>query len=1144
MPVSVRHLKITTVRAILVIVLSLVALSTALATPRSDDGTLFESRIRPLFAERCYSCHGNALVKGGLRLDSRAALMQGGGRGAAIVPGDPDRSLLLQAVRYKGGLKMPPSGPLSPAEIEALATWVKQGAIWPEDQVTPKPGAPQRGKSLPAVDAAAARHWSFLPVKRPAIPSVRSASWVKTPVDAFVLSALEAKGLSPALAANRRTLIRRATFDLTGLPPTPAEVDAFVADRFPTAWAKVVDRLLASPRYGERWGRHWLDVARYADSLDARGIGGEGDISEAWRYRDWVIDAFNRDMPYTDFVMNQIAGDLLPPPRQTGIRTTSENSAKDINVPGTIATGLLAIGNWGNGDADKDKILTDIADDQVDIVSRGFMGLTIGCARCHDHKFDPISTKDYYGLAGIFFSTHILPKLTPKGAGETPLRIPLETGADRDRRGQYAVKLAAMEKAAQAYRSEQLRSNAHSMLPQTERYLMAAWDYSHRPASESKLSSDEFAAKAGLKGYALRQWQDYLSLNEYRLMALPFDKLQGVEGVYGYNAPMGTPSLTANTNNEAKMILTFTLPPRSVCVHPGPTNGVAIGWKSPISGMVEISGRVVDADPACGNGIAWMLDHRSLRGPESIATGAFENGANQEFALGKGGGQLTHVSVKEGESIELLVLPKGEYSCDTTVVELTIKERGGSRIWNLANDILTDLHKGNPHADRYGHPDTWRFYDMATSRRGSGDATTTDVPLAAWHETVTKAEAGASDPSAMRAQIENAAQAFQAKFTLDDNRSPFWINRPDDEVVLPAAIREQMKRQAVELAEFRKNAPPPVIYANGAQDGGCPESPHAGVHDVKVHIRGNYARLGDLVPRHFPVVLAGEQQPPITQGSGRLELARWIASDTHPLTARVMVNRIWQHHFGQGIVRTPSNFGKLGERPTNQPLLDFLASEFVRSGWSMKQMHRLIMLSATYQQSSVAPPKTLRADPDNKLFGRMNRTRLEAEALRDNLLSVSGQLDTIMGGPAYRDFKIPRRTVYLVTIRSDRSGFGPLFDAADSTATMDHRTNSNVAPQALFLLNNPFALAQTRVIAGRLIASAPDDPGRIAFAYRLLYGRLPSVAETKIGMGFLSRFANRPQEKAPAVPNQSSGTRAWEVYSQILICANEFLYID
>jgi hypothetical protein len=320
--------------------------------------------------------------------------------------------------------------------------------------------------------------------------------------------------------------------------------------------------------------------------------------------------------------------------------------------------------------------------------------------------------------------------------------------------------------------------------------------------------------------------------------------------------------------------------------------------------------------------------------------------------------------------------------------------------------------------------------------------------------------------------------------------------------------------------------------ANGAQEGGVPDSPQAGIHDVRIHIRGSYARLGESVPRRFPRIVAGEQQTPIREGSGRLQLARWLVSPQHPLTARVMVNRIWQHHFGQPIVRTPSNFGKQGERPTHPELLDYLAKRFVESEWSMKAMHRLIMLSAAYQQSSEPRPETLQADADNRLFGRMNRQRLEAEAVRDNLLAVAGRLDFTMGGKATRDFNSPRRSLYQMTIRSDRSGFGPLFDMADSDAPVATRTVSTVAPQALFLLNHPFVLKQKTDLAQRILQDQRrlDDKTRITHAYELLYGRPPTEEEMEIGLEYLAR--------------QGSEKDAWEAYCEILLCANEFIYVD
>ncbi len=704
----------------------------------------FENEVRPLLVEHCQKCHSDNKPKGGLRLTSRDAVLKGGDSGPAAVPGKPHDSLLIQAVRYNDTPQMPPKRKLSDQQIAILTRWVQLGLPWPQKTVR----ATTEANGTFQISEEQRRFWSFQPMKVVPPPKVYDAAWTKSEIDRYILAGLEARGLRPAKPADKRTLLRRVTFDLTGLPPAPEEMEAFLRDDKPDAFARVVDRLLTSPAYGERWGRHWLDLARYTDSFDARlKPGNVMDINESWRYRDWVVQAFNRDLPYDKFLIDQIAGDLVPSPN-------------GFNRDGIIATGFLALGDWGGGDADKEKLLTDIADDQVDVVSRTFLGLTMACARCHDHKFDPISTADYYALAGIFFSTHILVNVGPKTDGPPMLRIPL-------------------------------------------------------------------------------------------------------------------------------------------------------------------------------------------------------------------------------------------------------------------------------------------------------------VP--------------------------------------------------------PAELEALQKKKA------------PIPYANGAQEGGVPGSPHAGTHDVPIHIRGRYDRLGPLVPRRFPEILAGREQKPITSGSGRLDLARWLAQPDHPLTARVMVNRIWQHHFGEGIVRTPSNFGKLGQPPTHPELLDWLALQFVRSGWSIKQMHRLILLSATYQQSSEARPETLKADPDNLLFGRMNRHRLEAEALRDSILAVSGKLDRTMGGPASRDFATPRRTLYLITIRSDRSGFGPLFDAADPTAPVDKRTVSTVAPQALFLLNNPFVLAQAQALAKRILAADKDDEARINRVYHLLYSRLPTGEEINTGRNFLRR---------------GGGEQVWQEYAEILLCANEFMYVD
>jgi hypothetical protein len=755
----------------------------------------FEKEVRPLLVERCFSCHAQdkvkGKVKGGLKLTSREALLQGGDSGPAAVPGRPDESLLVQAIRYEDEPRMPPKEKLTGAEIATLVRWVEMGLPWPRAQAELPPTERNDGR----IAAAATSFWSFQPLQAGTPPPVTDPGWAEGPIDRYILAALEARGLKPGPPADRRTLIRRATFDLTGLPPTPAEVAAFMADDGPdyVAFARVVDRLLATSQYGERWGRHWLDVVRYADARDSRGLGAGGDLTEAWRYRDWVVDAFNRDLPYDQFIINQIAGDVLPAP-----------ASDPINAGGLVATGLLAIGEWGIGDADKEKMMTDIADDQIDVVGRAFLGLTIACARCHDHKFDPIPTEDYYGLAGIFLSTHILPDPGVKTQGSPLLQTPL----------------------------------------------------------------------------------------------------------------VPAPVVEAATRYQAR--------------------------------VAELERR-------------------------------------------------------------------------------------------LKSQIQT---------------------------------------------------AGNAPEAARRAAVELARNELQA---------------------------------------FKSDPPAPVPRALAAREGGVPNSPHAGFHDARVHIRGNYRRLGPTVPRHFPQVLAGTHQPGIATGSGRLDLARWIARPEHPLTARVMVNRIWQHHFGAGIVRTPSNFGALGARPSHPALLDFLALRLIASGWSIKALHREIMLSAAYRQSSQPSAETLRADPENQLFGRMNRRRLESEAIRDSLLAAAGRLDRKPGGPSTQDLASPRRTLYLMTIRSDRSSFGPLFDAADATAIVDQRTLSTVAPQALFLLNHPFVLDAAGTLARRLQSEAPrSDAERIAHTYALLFGRPPRPAELEIGRRLVA----------------DGDESAWTAYAQVLLCSNEMIYID
>ncbi len=1107
----------------------------------------FEREVRPLLVERCHKCHGDVEEpKGGLKLTSRAAVLAGGDSGAAAIAGKPKESLIIEAVEYRDSLQMPPDAKLNDKQIETFNKWVALGLPWPAASA---PVAEKKSHEAYQFTDEQRQFWSFQPLHVVPPPAVKNAAWVRSSIDRFILAGLEARGLPPAAAAGKRALLRRATFDLTGLPPSGREIAEFLADDSPDAFARVVDRLLASPAYGERWGRHWLDVVRYADCKDLRDIGQPYDIVESYRYRDWVVSAFNRDLPYDQFVVQQIAGDLLPPPEPGG-----------VDADAITATGMLTIGPWGPGDADTQKMYTDMVDDQINVVSRAMLGLTIGCARCHDHKFDPIPTADYYSLAGIFFSTQIaVPQISAPYN-----KVPLVPKAMVEHFNQHMARIAQLEGQIKQFADEQFALLAKGYASQTKEYLLAAWDYRHRTQDKAAQTPREFSDERHLRPDALVQWIDYLGLGggDGRLMLNPV-RDSGAPGVHGWKGETAEPILLVNTNNHAVNV-PGSMPPRSVAVHPGPAGGVAVAWRSPITGTVRIRGKVVDAHAACGNGVDWAIERRTSSATETLASGAIANGNGQALADGERADRLESLAVERGQFVQLIVLPKGEYSCDLTTIELEIAEQGGQgRLWNLGADIVPDVlsgGRGNPHADGLGNAEVWQFLDLDPSHSPKRAESGPEGALAAWLETTTKVDRGSAtrtDLELVAADVQSAldeaskqpaAKPEQGKETapltpaqrlyneLVSDKGPFRA-KTRDEQLLPADARQKLGAMSSELATLKQTAPPPSPFAMAASDGGVPGTKYAGFHDAAIHIRGRYDRLGEVVPRRFPRILAGENQPPITQGSGRLQLAQWIASAVNPLTARVMVNRIWQHHFGEAIVRTPGNFGKLGLRPTHPELLDFLAQKFIDSGWSVKAMHRLIMLSASYQQSSRPEAKTAEADPDNLLFGHMNMRRLEAEAIRDSLLSAAGTLDRTLGGRPSRDLASPRRTIYLMTVRSDKAGFPFLFDTADPENIVDERTVSTVAPQALFLLNNEFALKQVSRIVERIFATAADDDGaRIAAAYELLYGRPPTHNESQLG----GRFLAAARAKAQGAASRA----AWEEYCQALVCANEFIYVE
>ncbi len=994
--------------------------------------------------------------------------------------------------------------------------------------------------------AAARKQWAFRHPVEPAIPKVNDAAWCKLPIDAFVLAKLEEKGLKPAPPADKPTLIRRAYFDLIGLPPTPEEVDAFVSDSSPDAFAKVVDHLLASPAYGQRWARHWLDVVRYTDAFDSRSVKGDvigdGDVSQAWRYRDWVIKSLNEDLPYDEFITKQIAGDLLPDDQ--------------FNPDNLIATGLYVIGNWGPGDADKEKMLTDIVDDQIDVTGRAFLGLTLSCARCHDHKYDPIPTADYYGLAGIFFSSHILPNPGQKTAGSLVAMVPLASSKELAKRKAHEDDIVAAKQSIEKFLDDHFAKRAREMLPELDKYLLAAREADQQPAG-GNADTAKLAAQHGLDRLVLDRWIDYLRRQlhpqlQRTLLATARHEVGGLKGLEGWTGPQDMPpNVVVNTTDAAANYLTITLPPRCVAVHPGQKNGVAVEWRSPIGGVVSLNGQVSDADSSCGNGIDWAIDLFPANGATRLAAGMFANGKQQRFEYGARA-DLGAIQVKPGDVIRVSVFPKGDYSCDTTVVELDIRDARGNRDWNLTEDVLGNLHAGNPHADRLGNSQVWSFSEVPDELPGNLPPSSTPSRLTALFNASDDDAANIADGIrdtmvALDSQIEElhlagkktpALKGINGTLYKDltDGHSIFWEAARQSDYNVATAARPRLLSLRQQLTGLEKQTFPPIPTAHALQDGGTPQSTYEGTHDTKIQIRGRYDKLGDMVPRHFPRLLAGDEQPKIAEGSGRLQLAHWVASADNPLTARVMVNRIWQHHFGQGIVRTPNNFGKLGIPPTHPELLDYLACQFVSHGWSIKAMHRAIMLSAAYQQSSQGDKETMRADPENLLVGRMTRQRLEAEPIRDNLLFQAGNLDLAVDGKPTRDINTHRRSIYLMSIRSERSDYRTLFDAPDPNTIGDGRINSTVAPQALFMMDDPFVLAQTKAIAARVLKEAPnDDRARIEWLYRHLYSRMPNSAELKIGLSAMAQ---------PEGSDAHAREAAWDAYCQVLICANEFVYID
>jgi hypothetical protein len=896
---------------------------TNLAAAVVDDSAgveFFEKKIRPILADDCYKCHSqdSEKVKGGLLLDTREGLLKGGDTGPAIVPGEPDKSLLIKAVRYADeNLQMPPKGKKLAAEkIANLEAWVKMGA--PDPRVT-QGGAVSRAE---AIREKARTHWAFQPVKEPAIPAVMNKRLVQTPVDNFVLAQLEAKGMRLSPPADRRTLIRRATFDLTGLPPTPEEVGAFEADKSPDAFAKVVDRLLASPHYGERWGRHWLDVARYADT---KGYVFEEDrhYPYSYTYRDYVIRAFNEDLPYDEFIKEQIAADLMP----------LEEDKRPLAALGFLTLGRRFVNN-----------IHDIIDDRIDVVCRGTMGLTVECARCHDHKYDPIPTRDYYSLYGVFASS-TEPEVEPLLGDEVASKAHDEYDAERKKR------VAERDN----YRHEKEEEMAATLRYEAADYMMAVYEVEH---SLDKPKVEDVAHKHKLDAGVVHRWKKSLEswskpTNEIFAPWAAFAELPEKE--FSARAKDLSAKFAANKDSAVKL-------------------------NPPVA-------RSFDGEPP----------------------------ATMKDVADRYGKVFTEIDQDWQKALAVTNAPTPKAFPDTAKEAL--------RQVMYAEDAPANLPRGEFH----------RLYDIPTAQK-------------------------------MRA-LQRASDELDATHPGAPPRAMALVDKPDP-------------------------------------------------NNVQVFIRGNSDNHGPEAPRQFLEVIAGPNRKPFVKGSGRLELAEAIARRDNPLTARVFVNRVWLQHFGAALVGTPSDFGLRSDPPTNPQLLDYLAARFMAEGWSIKQLHRLIMLSSTYQQSSENNVKYAKVDPGNQLLWRMNRQRLDFEAMRDTLLSVSGKLDLTLGGHAVditSGSYSTRRTVYGYVDRQNLPSVFRAFDFASPDTTSPRRFYTTVPQQALFLMNSPFVIDQARNLVNRPdFKGAHSEREQIRLLYQLAFQRDPTHDETEMARQFVKSAAETP----------------------------------
>jgi hypothetical protein len=902
----------------------------------------FEQKVRPVLAEHCWKCHGPSKQESELRLDSAAGMNRGGASGEKLIGGEPGQSYLLKVVRHEGDIKMPPEAKLSDDQIASLSDWIFQGAFWPKSSATPS-------NDLTAADRVAVHrreHWAYQPVT--AAPAPQTQSLPTNALDAFVLAKLEAKGLTPSPEADRRTLIRRLSFDLLGLPPTNEEVEAFVADTSPDAYERLVERLLASPHYGERWGRHWLDVARYADTM---GYAFDRDrrYPYAYTYRDYVIDAFNRDLPYDRFVLEQLAADQL-----------------DLggDVKPLAALGFITVGR-------KFISIQDTYDDQVDVVMRGLQGLTVACARCHDHKYDAIPTEDYYSLYGVFQNC------SEPDAGNLPvLAEPMQAAGFQE----FQAELGKLQGEVDKYVNEKRDEILNTAREKVADYLVRVATGGLRDELLNRLSFLSLKPE-DIRRRLLQRWQEYMK-----------DRAKPDHPTLGLWAEL---------------------------------------VKLPDDGFAEKAAAILEQWKARPAGISSMQAH-----PKVLA--AFAAAPPQSKAdVAKTYGELLAAAWEAWKSAGA-----NEQALDKLDDEMKA----------LAVIIVGKDSPTQPPPDQIR-----QYFNRAERNRFT--------------------------------ELERKVKALQA-------------NSPA--------------------------APPRAMIVKDRDR----------LEEPRVLIRGNANRPGKEVPRQYPVVLTGPERKPFTHQAGRLEIASAIVSPENPLTRRVIVNRVWMHHFGEPLVDTPSDFGIRTPRPVQSDSLDHLASYLLEHHWSLKELHRYIVLSATYRQQSLDRPDCRAVDPENRLLWKMNRRRLEWESLRDAMLFASGRMDASMGGRSVELARgsSARRTVYGNIDRQDLPNLFRVFDIASPDSSTPRRPRTTIPQQSLFLMNSPFSIEQGQSLANRKdVGPIEDRDAKITALYRAALARMPSSEELSVAQRFL---------EAASADSAGAQLSPWEQLAQMLLMTNEFAYVD